>query len=703
MGENLLATEQSPYLRQHADNPVAWQPWGDAAFDRARELDRPVFLSIGYATCHWCHVMAHESFEDQAVADLLNRHFVSVKVDREERPDVDSVYMTVCQMMAGHGGWPLTAILTPDRAPFFVTTYIPRESRQGRIGMLDLLPRLADLWKVRRGDVDRSSEEIVEALRVATRVPPGPAPGSSELDAATRALQAGFDKRFGGFTPPPKFPSPHTLTFLLRSWDRTGDPEVLAMVMRTLDAMRRGGIHDQLAGGFHRYSTDAEWRLPHFEKMLYDQALMALAYTETWMATAEDRFAGAARATLNYVLADLADPAGGFHSAEDADSEGEEGKFYVWTEAEIAAVLTDDAELELAIDAFGVEPEGNFREESTGRRPGTNILVLARDPDELALNHGGSAETIADRLRATRRLLLEARNSRVRPGLDDKVLTDWNGLAIAALARAGAVLPDPTFVEAAQRSADFIQDNLRTPDGSLLHRWRAGEAAIPAMADDFAFLAWGLVELYGATFDPVWLERAGEVVDEMLSGFEAPGGGLFGTSDTGETTLVRVIQSADGAIPSANSVGAAVLIRLSHLTGHARYEAAAHRLLEALGGRVSSAPTAHTALLQAVDVLEGEALQIVVVGDPGDPEAQRMLELVRGRFLPRVSLLLKPVGDEPACRRLAGVAPFTQAMDAVDGTATAYICRGHACDQPVVGASAFEKAMNGVGRCSTPV
>ncbi len=703
MGENLLSTEQSPYLRQHADNPVAWQPWGDAAFDRARELDRPVFLSIGYATCHWCHVMAHESFEDEAVADLLNRHFVSVKVDREERPDVDSVYMTVCQMMAGHGGWPLTAILTPDRAPFFVTTYIPRESQRGRIGMLDLLPRLADLWTARRGDVDRSSEEIVEALRVATQVPPGPAPGTPELEAAARALRSGFDSRFGGFTPPPKFPSPHTLTFLLRSWDRTGDPDLLEMVTFTLDAMRRGGINDQLAGGFHRYSTDAEWRLPHFEKMLYDQALMAMAYAETWVATGELRFASAARATLDYVLADLADPAGGFYSAEDADSEGEEGKFYVWTEAEIAAVLTDDAELELAIEAFGVEPEGNFREESTGRRPGTNILVLARDAHELALDHGGTVDTVADRLRTTRRALLEFRNSRVRPELDDKVLTDWNGLAIAALARAGAALPESRFVEAAIKCANFLHDDLRAPDLSLLHRWRSGDAAIPAMADDFAFLAWGLIELYGATFDPVWLDRARGVVDELLAGFEAPGGGLFGTSDAGETTLVRVIQSADGAIPSANSVSAEVLIRLSHLTGNSEYETAAHRLLDVLGGRVSSAPTAHTALLRAVDLLEGEALQIVVVGDPGDPETQQMLSLVQGRFLPRVSLLFKPVRDESVCQRLAQVAPFTQTMNAVDGAATAYICRSHVCDRPITGASAFERAMTGVGRGSAAV
>ena len=694
MSDNLLAAEQSPYLRQHADNPVAWKPWGDAAFELARQLDRPVFLSIGYATCHWCHVMAHESFEDQAVAELLNRNFVSIKVDREERPDVDSVYMTVCQMMVGHGGWPLTAILTPERAPFFVTTYVPRDSGRGRVGMLDLLPRISDLWEARRGDVVRSSTEIVEALRLATVVPPGRAPGTAELDAAVRALRAGFDPLFGGFTPPPKFPAPHTLTFLLRAWERTGDSDLLEMVVTTLDAMRRGGIHDQLGGGFHRYSTDGQWRLPHFEKMLYDQALMAIAYVEAWTATGAHRFAGVARTTLDYLRTELSDAAGGFHSAEDADSEGEEGKFYVWSESEIARVLQSDDELELAIAAFGVQPEGNYRDESTGRRPGTNVLILADCGDD---------PRVSDRLDDIRNRLLDARRSRVRPALDDKVLTDWNGLAIAALARAGASLDEPAYVQAASRCADFLLRNMRSPESVLLHRWREGTAAIPAMADDFAFLAWGLVELYGATFDPGWLDRAIALVDDLLAMFEAPEGGVFGTSESAETTLVRSIHSTDGAIPSANSISAAVLVRLAHLTGRDEYEAAARRLLAALGGRVTSAPTAHTALLHAVDCLEGGPIQIVVVGDRSAPAIQHMLELVRQRFLPRVALLFKPLGDEQACAQLARLAPFTETMTGLAGSEMAYICRGHTCDEPVVGVRAFEEALNKAANRSGPV
>jgi uncharacterized protein YyaL (SSP411 family) len=693
MPENLLAAEQSPYLRQHADNPVAWYPWGDAAFERARELNRPVFLSIGYATCHWCHVMAHESFEDESVAELLNQHFVSIKVDREERPDVDSVYMTVCQMMTGHGGWPLTVVLTPDRSPFFVTTYVPRETRGGRIGMLDLLPRLADYWASRRNEVDRSAAEIVEALRLATSVPEGPDPGLAEVDAAVRTLRANFDAENGGFSGAPKFPSPHTLGLLLRVWNRTKVPDVLAMVTKTLESMRRGGIRDQLGGGFHRYSTDARWVLPHFEKMLYDQALLALAYTEAFTATGDPALASEARATLDYVVGELADPAGGFHSAEDADSEGEEGRFYVWSETELASVLSNQADLELAYDAYGIEPEGNYREEATGRRPGTNVLVVAELPADLAVGHGGSPEEVTERLEDIRRRLLHARGGRVRPLRDDKVLTDWNGLMIGALARAGAALDEPDYVSAATRCAEFLTENLRR-NGELLHRWRASDAAIPGMADDYAFLAWGLLELHRATFDLNWLERALETMDMLLAKFEAPDGGFFGTASGGEEQLVRVIETSDGAIPSANSIAAAVLLELAHLTGRPAYEDAVHRLLTAVGGRIAGAPAAHAALLQAVDRLNGEPIQLVIVGFREDPEVEQMLALVHKRFLPRAAVLYKPIDNPEACAALAAVAPFTEFMGPVEGRATAYICRGHSCDAPEVGATALEEALS---------
>jgi len=696
IGENLLASEPSPYLRQHAANPVAWQPWGDAALEEARRLDRPIFLSIGYATCHWCHVMAHESFEDPDVAALLNRNFVCIKVDREERPDIDAVYMTVCQIMTGHGGWPLTVILTPEETPFFATTYVPRESGHGRIGMLDLLPRIAEVWDTRRADVNRSAAEITEALRRVTSVEPGPAPGLMELEAATHMLVAGFDAEHGGFSSAPKFPSPHTLTFLLRTWDRTGDGALLDKVVRTLDAMRRGGIRDQLGGGFHRYSTDAEWRLPHFEKMLYDQALLGIAYTEAWSATGEKRFADVACSTLDFLLDEMVDGCGGFHSAEDADSEGEEGKFYVWTESEVAAVLSDEEDIRLAIDAFGIEPEGNFQEEGTGRRPGANVLLGAKELPDLVVGHGGSSETIAARLEAIRGRLLGVRRVRVRPERDDKILTDWNGLAIAALARAGAALSEPKYVEAARRCAEFLFDNLLTDDGRLLHRWRAGNKAIPAMADDYASLSWGCVELYGATFDPTWLERTIDTLDILLEDFEVPEGGFFQTAESETGTLIRVIESTDGAMPSANSVAAAVLLQVAQLTGHIEYDAAVSRLLEGLGGRVAAAPTAHTALLQVVDRMVGDSLQVVVVGAPGDPSVQEMLKLVQRRFLPRVALLLKPIGEQDSCRKLARLAPFTETMAAAGGAGTAYICRGHECDRPIIGPAALEEALDRV-------
>jgi len=694
--KNLLAAEQSPYLRQHAKNPVAWQPWGDAALDQARQLDRPIFLSIGYSTCHWCHVMAHESFEDPSVAALLNRDFVSIKVDREERPDLDAVYMTVCQIMTGQGGWPLTVILTPECAPFFATTYVPRESGRGRIGMLELLPRIVEVWESRRLDVDRSAAEITEALRRATRVPEGSAPGVPDLDAATHSLATGFDPMYGGFSAAPKFPSPHTLMYLLRTWDRTGNRDLLDKVVATLDAMQRGGIHDQLAGGFHRYSTDVQWKLPHFEKMLYDQAMLSLAYTEAWTATGEGRFASIVRSTLDYLLNELVDEAGGFHSAEDADSEGEEGKFYVWTESEIAAVLANDSDLRLAIDAFGIQPEGNFHDESTGRLSGSNVLLVAERPADLAVGHGGSAEAVSARLAAIKKQLLMARCARVRPERDDKVLTDWNGLAIAALARAGAVLKEPRYVQAASQCAEFISSHLRTANGRLLHRWRAGSAAIPAMADDFASLAWGFVELYGATFNPEWLDRATEVLDVLLEEFESQGGGLFQTGVDEPATLIRILETADGAMPSANSVAASVLLQIAQLTGRSDYDAAVSRLLEGTGGRVRAAPAAHTALLQVVDRLIGDSLQIVVVGERQDPTVQQMLDLIGARFLPRVAVLLKPIGDEDACLKLARIAPFTESMTAAAGAGTAYICRGHACDRPIIGPEALVKVLDGV-------
>jgi hypothetical protein len=693
MSPNRLASEPSPYLRQHAENPVDWYAWGAEAFEAARRLDRPIFLSIGYATCHWCHVMAHESFEDDEVAGLLNRGFIAVKVDREERPDVDAVYMTVCQMTTGHGGWPLTLALTPELEPFFAGTYFPRASRGGRIGMLDLLPRIESLWRDRRDDVHASAATITEALRSAMSAPEGEIPGEADVAAAVQTLKARFDPEQGGFGGAPKFPSPHTLTFLLRVWERFGDAEALEMATTTLHAMRRGGIHDQLAGGFHRYSTDAEWSLPHFEKMLYDQALIALACTEAWQATGDEELGATARCTLDYLLAELADPAGGFHSAEDADSEGEEGKYYVWTEGELAAVLPAEDDLDLAIEAFGVEPEGNFRDEATGRRSGANVLLRARGAEELAARHDEALERMNERLAAIRRRLLDARCARVRPERDDKILADWNGLAIAALARAGRAFEEPRYAVAAARAADFLHVALRAPDGRPLHRWRAGDAAIPALADDLACVAWGLIELYETTYEPRWLERALDTLGELIERFEAPGGGFLQTATDEKATLVRVQESADGALPSANSVAALTLLRAAHLAGRPDLEGAARRTIEALGGRVSGSPAGHTAFLQAVLFDVGPTAEVVVTG-PADGEATRsLLAPLRHGFRPRAVTLFKPSDDADAAAYLARLAPFTADLRSADGAATAYLCRNHACELPRTEAAALEKAL----------
>jgi hypothetical protein len=696
MSPNRLASEQSPYLRQHAENPVEWYAWGEEAFEAAREQGRPIFLSIGYSTCHWCHVMAHESFEDDEVAGLLNRGFVPVKLDREERPDVDAVYMTVCQMMTGHGGWPLTVVLTPDLEPFFAGTYFPRSSRGGRIGMLDLLPRIESLWNDRRDDVDATAASITEALRAAMTIPDGTSPGKSEIAAVLKTLGARFDSEHGGFGGAPKFPSPHTLTLLLRVWEHTGDETALDMATTTLHAMRRGGIHDQLGGGFHRYSTDAEWRLPHFEKMLYDQALIALAFTEAWQATGEDAFGGTARRTLDYVLGELADPAGGFHSAEDADSEGEEGKYYVWTEADLSAALPDEDDLELAIEAYGVEPEGNFRDETTGRRSGANVLLLARNAGELAARRGDTPGAMTERLAAIRRRLLEARRKRVRPERDDKVLADWNGLAIAALARAGRAFEEPRYTAAAARAADFIHSALRTSAGLPLHRWRGGDAAIPAMADDLAFMAWGLVELYEATYETRWLERALDTLGELIERFEAPAGGFFQTSSDAQATLVRVQESSDGALPSANSVAALTLLRTARLTGRHDLEAAARRALTALGGSVSASPAGHTALLQAVLFEAGPSVEVVVTGPADEPATRRLLAPVRHGFHPRAVTLFRPSNDAEAAERLARIAPFTAALSPGGDVAAAFLCRNHACELPRTEPAALEIALDEV-------
>ena len=696
---NHLAGQKSPYLLQHAGNPVDWYPWGEEAFERARREDRPVFLSIGYSTCHWCHVMAHESFEDPQVAALLNEGFVSIKVDREERPDIDAVYMQACQAMTGSGGWPLTVIMAADGRPFVATTYVPKESRFGRAGLLEMLPRLMQLWREDREGLLESAGEVVAAMVESHGSGAAGGEGAEGgeggeggaggggADLGKEALELGylqlaqrFDADDGGFSAGPKFPTPHNLLFLLRYWRRTGDGWALRMVERTLDAMRRGGVHDHLGGGFHRYSTDSGWLLPHFEKMLYDQALIMMAYTEAYLATRDEGHAGTAREVAAYILRDMLSPEGAFISAEDADSPGGEGAFYVWTMKEIQGVL-GETDAGIAAKVFDVRPKGNYAEEATGEATGANVLRMPRGLGELATQLGLAPDELDVRLAAIKARLYVERERRARPHKDDKVLADWNGLMVAALAKASLALAEPAYAKAAERAARFVLGSMRAPGGRLLHRFRDGEAAIPGNLDDHAFMAWGLLELYAATLDPQWLREADALAREMLVRFwDKAAGGLYLTPDDGERLLVRPKEAYDGALPSGNSVAAYVLVRLGRMLARPEYEQRAAEVVRAFSAEVGHLPSAHAMMLCALDLAVGPSNEVVVVGDPRAEDTKAMLAALRSLFLPSAMVLLRPEGKEGA--EIAALAPYLEEMAAKDLRATAYVCTHQFCKNP---------------------
>lgn len=653
---NRLAGERSPYLLQHADNPVDWYPWGDEAFRRAAEEDKPVFLSIGYSSCHWCHVMEEESFEDEEVAALLNRDFISIKVDREERPDVDATYMTAAQMISGGGGWPLTLFLTPERRPFFAATYLPKDAKYGMAGLTTVLPAIVQFWKERREEIEETSGKVVEALRAHATAAAGGDLGEEALLEAFNRLRASFDREHGGFGGAPKFPTPHRLTFLLRYWKRTGEAEALDMVERTLDAMRREGIYDHLGGGFHRYSTDPFWLVPHFEKMLYDQALLLMAYAEGWQATGHRKYERAAREITDYVLGRMTSPQGGFFSAEDADSEGEEGKYYVWTREELASFLAPD-ELEAAVAAFGLTAEGNLRE-GPGALEGRNVLRLAGEMTEAAE-------------RAARKMLAR-REERPPPFKDDKVMADWNGLMIAALAKAYGAWRDARHGDAARAAAEFVLDRMRQ-DGRLMHVHRDGSSAVPAFLDDHAFLAWGLLELYAADPRTRWLEEAIALADTMLAEFADPRGGFF-QSGRGEGAVAPVKEVYDGAVPSGNSVALLVLLLLHRITGREEYRRAAEGTVTALSGAVFRAPDHHAQFLNAVDLMLGPSAEVVLAG-PREGIEPFLTELGKG-FVPN-KVVVHASGD----RRIGELSPLVQGRSA-EGAPMAHVCTGRTCRPP---------------------
>ncbi len=690
MPYNQLIHEKSPYLLQHAENPVEWHPWSDAAFQKAREEDKPVFLSVGYATCHWCHVMERESFEDPEAARVMNDAFVCIKVDREERPDIDAVYMAACQMLTGRGGWPLTILMTPDKRPFFAGTYIPKTARFGQAGLMELCRHVQNLWSSDRKRILDAAGSVSGHLGQAFAFTDDEPVTLPILNQAQAHIEKTFDERHGGFNPAPKFPTPHRLLFLLRHHHLAGNDKSLDMVVRTLDAMRQGGIWDHVGFGFHRYSTDERWLLPHFEKMLYDQALLAAAYLEAYQATAEVRFARTAEEIFAYVLRDMTDESGGFYAAEDADSEGEEGKFYIWTAAEFASVLgPEDA------DAWGrilsMAEAGNFAEETTGRRSGANILHLQQPLGAWAETLGVDEAALSEQWETVRRRLFAHRKARVHPLKDDKVLTDWNGLMIAALAAGARILGKPEYAEAAARAAGFVTERLMTPEGRLLHRFRDGEAGIDAQADDYAFVVRGMLELYGATFDPGHLALAVRLQKQMLDDFwDGDKGGFFLTAEAATDLPVRPKELYDGAVPSANSVSLTNLMLLFRLTGDTGWAECADQLSRAFAGSVKANPSGFTHYLLGAAMAVRPGREIVVAGDPGAEETRAMLGVLNRTYAPHDALLLKTRAN---AARLGALAGFTAALQAPDSGATAYVCTGGACSRPVTDARALAEVI----------
>ncbi|MCK5739038.1 thioredoxin domain-containing protein [bacterium] len=675
--KNQLQFEKSPYLLQHATNPVSWHPWGEAAFAKAREENKPVFLSIGYSTCHWCHVMAHESFEDPEVAALMNEAFINIKVDREERPDIDHIYMTVCQMMTGSGGWPLSIVMTAEKTPFFAATYIPKLTRFGRKGLVDLIPEIQRVWEHEPEDIEAISERVMNALRDRAVASPGDDVKPNTLTVAFEQLKQQYDADHGGFGDAPKFPSPHNLLFLSRFAQREPNTGSMEMLAKTLTAMRQGGLWDHVGHGFHRYSTDAYWLLPHFEKMLYDQAMLALAYLDGYQLTRNPEFGRTARELFSYVLRELNAPTGGFYSAEDADSEGEEGKFYLWSEKELQRVL-GDTDAEWLSRVLNSVPEGNYLDQATGELTGMNILHLKKNWAELAEKEGVFDSELQERWSDIREKLFAARKERVHPHLDDKILTDWNGLMIAALARGALVLDEPAYAEAAKAAADFILRNMRSGDG-LLHRYRDGDAAIPANLDDYAFFIYGLLNLYEVTFDTVYLETALELNDYLHQHFwdDVAGGYYFSVENPDLITRQKMIY--DGAVPSGNSVQMLNLLRLARFTGQSELEAFSVNLIRTFSTEVNAVPAAHTFLMSALTFATGPTYEIVVSGKTDADDTKAMFAALREHYLPNSVVLFRPAENPTA---LSKIAAFTENQTMLDNAATAYVCQHGQCQLP---------------------
>jgi uncharacterized protein YyaL (SSP411 family) len=671
---NRLIFAGSPYLLQHAQNPVDWHEWGEEAFVRAKNENKPVFLSIGYATCHWCHVMERESFEDFGVADVLNRNFVSIKVDREERPDIDDQYMTVAHLMNGGGGWPLNAFLTPDKKPFYVATYIPKTARSGMAGIIEILEKIAEVWKTQRDVVENTCAAIIKNLTAAAEPTPAPLSGTEVIADAYRHLEMLYDRKWGGFGSAPKFPRPLFISFLLRYWQRTGVAASLEMAEQSLRKMRGGGIYDQLGFGFHRYSVDEKWLVPHFEKMLYDQAMLAISYIEAFQSTGKDFYIKVAEEVFAFVQREMTSPEGGFYSAWDADTEGVEGKYYVWTPAEVLAVLGEET-AERVCRLYDITEKGNFE--------GKSILHLQIPVSKIAEIEGVDGAALCSDLERWRKLLLSAREKRTKPLRDEKILTSWNSVMIAALAKGFAVTGEAKYLDAAANALNFIKKRLITQERRLQRSYYRGESVVSAFLEDYAFFVWGLIELYEATLETEYLLDAINFSEESLRLFaDSVSYGLFDTGCDAENILIRKKSTLDGVIPSGNSVAAMNFLRLGRITSNQDFIKEGEGILRSLMGNALEQPTGYFHSLAALDYLRGPEVDITLIGGRTDRETEEMLRCVTKRFIPGLSLRFKDTEKESTDYK------------AIGGRTTAYVCTHMSCRPPVVGSIALESLLD---------
>jgi uncharacterized protein YyaL (SSP411 family) len=682
---NRLVRESSPYLLQHAHNPVDWYPWADEAFKKAKKQDKPIFLSIGYSTCHWCHVMERESFEDEHIAKIMNEHFVSIKVDREQRPDVDEIYMNAVVMMTGSGGWPLSVFLTPEGKPFFGGTYFPPRDVYGRPGFERVLLSVAEAWKNRRRDLIGSAAKLGEVLQSSAGLTGKTNLSPEILDAAFVNFRNSFDAVNGGFGTAPKFPQPANLSMLLSYWHRTADNQALEMVEKALDAMAAGGIYDHIGGGFHRYSTDARWLVPHFEKMLYDQALLSKVYLQAYQITKKERYAQIAREVFDYVLRDMTDPAGGFYSAEDADSEGKEGTFYLWDPEQVDSVLNEE-QARVFNAYYGVTNEGNFEK-------GKTILNITTSIDQLQKQFHKDQAEIENILAAARTKIFQHRAKRTRPYRDEKIITAWNGLMISSLAFGGAVLEEEKYIEAATRAAEFILSILHQ-NGRLMRYYRNGQVVQKAFLDDYAFMTMALLDLYEASFDAKWLIEAKSLSNKMIKLFaDTENGGFFLSGNDGEKLIARTKPSSDGAVPSGNSVAALVLLKLGRLTADQHFTEQGGKVLDTFSQQLEKTPAYSSVMVTALDFWLGPTKEIIITGNADKTDVKQMLKLMHSTFLPNAVVLLHESDKDNSA--FYDIVPFVKNQTLIDGKATAYVCEDYTCNKPVNNATEFEKLIDG--------